>query len=141
MEVIISINKEDVMPEVYKITGVTGVKSNDLDGISSTEDDEAILKSYMEEAASNLSAIISGESSSFEISADLITYTLLLPANWKQGVQPALEKSMKLYITNYICMQWFNLAKKDDVSYYRLLCDNLSLAIKKHLCERNRPSR
>lgn len=141
MEVIISINKEDVMPEVYKITGYTGVKSNDMDGISSTEDDDSILQSYLEEAASNLSGIISGESSSFEISTDSITYTLLLPANWKQGVKPALQKSMSLYIINFVCMQWFNLSKKDDVTYYSSLCENVALAVKKHLCERNKPQR
>lgn len=141
MEVIVSINKSDVMPEVYKITGMTGKKNDDMDGISSTEDDDSILYSYLEEAASNLSGILSSESSSFEMSADSITYTLLLPANWKQGVQPALEKSMRLYVINYVCMQWFNLAKKDDVAYYSSLCETIALAIKKHLCERSRPKR
>lgn len=141
MEVIVSINKSDVMPEVYKITGMTGKKNDDMDGISSTEDDDAILYSYLEEAASNLSGILSGESSSFEMSADSITYTLLLPANWKHGVQPALEKSMRLYVINYVCMQWFNLTKKDYVAYYSSLCETIALAIKKHLCERSRPKR
>ncbi len=141
MEVTVTIKKSDVLPEVYKITGYTGVKSNDIDGISSTEDDDALLGSYMEEAANNLAGILSRECSMPDTQADNISFTLTLPANWKQGVKKALQKSMALYIVNFMCMQWFNLSHKDDVKYYADMCTGLSLLVKKYVCERERPER
>ena len=46
MNIEVTLNKAEIMPEVYKITGYTGAKNMDIEKISSTEDDLNILDSY-----------------------------------------------------------------------------------------------
>jgi hypothetical protein len=141
MDTTISLKKADIMPEVYRITGYTGVKSKDIDAVSSSEDDADILNSYFGEAVSSISDIVSRYG---YLSADTdvgSTFCFSLPANWKQSVKTALEKSLKQYVSNYICMQWFNLAKKEEVSYYVSICNEQAVAIRKYLLERERPRR
>ena len=129
------------MPEVYKITGHTGAKSGDMDKVSSTEDDINILDSYFEEAISGIADIISRQGYLSEETSEVSTFCLTLPANWKLKVKSALDKVMKQYTINYICMQWFNLSKKDEVKYYGEVCDSLAISIKKYLLEREKPIR
>ena len=129
------------MPEVYKITGHTGAKSGDIDKISSTEDDLNILDSYFGESISGIADIISRQGYLSEETSEASTFCLTLPANWKLKVKSVLDKAMKQYAINYICMQWFNLSKKDEVKYYGEVCDSLSISIKKYLLEREKPIR
>lgn len=141
MEINTTLNKIEIMPEVYKITGHTGAKSGDIDKISSTEDDLNILDSYFGEAISGIADIISRQGYLSEETSDISTFCLTLPANWKLKVKSALDKAMKQYTINYICMQWFNLSKKDEVKYYGEVCDSLAISIKKYLLEREKPIR
>lgn len=141
MEISIALNKIEIMPEVYKITGHTGAKSGDMDKVSSTEDDINILDSYFEEAISGIADIISRQGYLSEETSEVSTFCLTLPANWKLKVKSALDKVMKQYTINYICMQWFNLSKKDEVKYYGEVCDSLAISIKKYLLEREKPIR
>ena len=141
MEISIALNKIEIMPEVYKITGHTGAKSGDVDKISSTEDDLNILDSYFGEAISGIADIISRQGYLSAETSDVSTFCLTLPANWKLKVKSALDKAMKQYTINYICMQWFNLSKKDEVKYYGEVCDSLAISIKKYLLEREKPIR
>lgn len=137
MDINIEIDKKAVMAEVYKITGYTGAKSGDMDKISSSEDELNILNSYYDDSMSAMADIISRVG----YLLNEHSFCLSLPSNWKEKVKSALEKSMKQYSINYICMQWFNLSKKDEVKYYGDICDELALSIKKYLLERERPSR
>lgn len=141
MEINIALNKIEIMPEVYKITGHTGAKSGDIDKISSTEDDLNILDSYFGEAISGIADIISRQGYLYEETPDVSVFCLTLPANWKLKVKSVLEKTVKQYAINYICMQWFNLSKKDEVKYYGEVCDSLAITIKKYLLEREKPIR
>lgn len=141
MKIDIVLNKSEIMPEVYKITGHTGAKSGDIEKVSSSEDDVNILDSYFGEAISGIADIISRQGYLSEETANVSTFCLTLPANWKQTVKNALEKAMKQYVINYICMQWFNLSKKDEVKYYGEVCDSLAIAMKKYLLERDKPER
>lgn len=141
MEVNTVLSKSEIMPEVYKITGHTGVKSGDVDKISSTEDDLNILDSYFGESISAIADIISRQGYLSDETSELSTFCLTLPANWNKNAKSALEKTIRQYAVNYICMQWFNLSKKDEVKYYGEVCDNLAISIKKYLLERERPKR
>lgn len=129
------------MPEVYKITGYTGDKGKDIDAISSTEDDLPMLSSYFDEAISSLSDVVSRLGYLSEETSTEVSFAFQLPPNWNTNVKPALEKSLKQYIYNHVCMQWFNLSKKEEVKFYQEVCDNLSIAIKKHLLDRKKPIR
>lgn len=137
MDVTITIDKDVVMSDVYKITGYTGAKSGDMDKISSSEDELSLLAGYYDDALSFISDIVSGVG---YLSGEG-SLCLNLPANWNSKVKTALEKSMKKYTVSYICMQWFNLTKKDDVKYYEDLCSDCSLSIRRYLAERIKPTR
>lgn len=129
------------MPEVYKITGYTGAKNMDIEKISSTEDDLNILDSYFGEAVSSIADIVSRYGYLSNETENGSTFCFDLPSSWKIAVRKALEKSLKQYVSNYICMQWFNLSKKEEVTYYGTVCDEQAIAIKKYLLERERPKR
>lgn len=124
------------MTEVYKITGYTGAKSGDVDKISSSEDDSDILDNYFDEATGAISDIISSYGA-----INRTDISLTLPSNWKETVKPSLETNLESYIVNYICLKWFNLAKKEDVSYYNEVLKTISSNIVKLICERKRPVR
>ena len=141
MDIDITLSRADIMPEVYKITGYTGVKNEDIDKISSSEDDLNILGSYFGEAVSSIADIISRYGYLSTETSEYSKFCLTLPANWNKKVKSALEKSMKQYVSNYICMQWFNLSKKEEVTYYGTVCDELAVAIKKYLLDREKPKR
>ena len=134
MNIEVTLNKAEIMPEVYKITGYTGAKNMDIEKISSTEDDLNILDSYFGEAVSSIADIVSRY-------GYLSNETEKSSTFWKIAVKKALEKSLKQYVSNYICMQWFNLSKKEEVTYYGIVCDKQAVAIKKYLLERERPKR
>ncbi len=128
------------MPEVYKITGYTGVKSEDLDKISSTEDDVALLDSYFEEAMSYIQDVVIrfGGVVLNNKDAEII---LNMPSNWNSTILSSLSRTMRQFTVNYICMQWFNLSKKEEVKNYEDSCERLTEAMKKYLFERVKPSR
>lgn len=129
------------MPEVYKITGYTAAKNQDMDKISSSEDDLNILNSYFEEAVTSITDVVSRYGYILEETDEYFTLCFELPSSWKKTVKMALEKSLKQYVSNFICMQWFNLSKKEEVTYYGTVCDEQAIAIKKYLLERERPKR
>lgn len=141
MDIKITLYKADIIPEVYKITGYTGAKSKDVEQISSSEDDENILNSYFGEAVSSVADIVSRYGYLSEETNEFSAFCFVLPSSWKQTVKMALEKSLKQYVSNYICMQWFNLTSKEEVTYYGTICDEQAIAIKKYLLERERPKR
>lgn len=141
MDIEIVLNKADIMPEVYKITGYTAAKNKDMETISSTEDDLNILNSYFGEAISSIADTISRYGYLSAETVESSTFCFALPSSWKQTVKKALEKSLKQYVSNFICMQWFNLSKKEEVTYYGKICDEQAVAIRKYLLERERPKR
>ena len=141
MNIEVTLNKAEIMPEVYKITGYTGAKKMDIEKISSTEDDLNILDSYFGEAVSSIADIVSRYGYLSNETENSSTFCFDLPSSWKIAVRKALEKSLKQYVSNYICMQWFNLSKKEEVTYYGTVCDEQAIAIKKYLLERERPKR
>lgn len=141
MNIEVILNKAEIMPEVYKITGYTGAKNMDIEKISSTEDDLNILDSYFGEAVSSIADIVSRYGYLSNETENGSTFCFDLPSSWKIAVRKALEKSLKQYVSNYICMQWFNLSKKEEVTYYGTVCDEQAIAIKKYLLERERPKR
>ena len=141
MNIEVTLNKAEIMPEVYKITGYTGAKNMDIEKISSTEDDLNILDSYFGEAVSSIADIVSRYGYLSNETEKSSTFCFDLPSSWKIAVKKALEKSLKQYVSNYICLQWFNLSKKEEVTYYGTVCDEQAVAIKKYLLERERPKR
>ena len=128
------------MPYVYTITGYTGVKSGDIDKISSTDDDVSILEAYFEEGASFMQDIFMryGE---LEYTGTVAIFNLTMPSNWKVINLTAIQYATRQWLINYICMQWFNLSKKDDVASYREACDRFAESIRKYLFERVKPTR
>lgn len=139
MDINFKLEKSAIMPEVYRITGYTGDKNSDMDKISSTEDDVALLSSYFEEAMSMLQDVIMrfGTVSWADGDAEI---DLVMPSNWKDNTA-AMKRSCRQLAVNYICMMWFNVSKKEEVKSYEETCERLTSAINKYLFERTRPTR
>lgn len=135
----IIIQRSSVLAEVYKITGYTGSK-NKNDEISSTSDDDDLLNSYFEEAANSVTELLFGYGYC-SVSGGVATYNLSFPSNWNNNMLGPLTNSIIRYIANYICMQWFSISKKEDVTYYNNLCTSLTQSIHKYITERNKPTR
>lgn len=139
MKLTVTISRASVMEEVYRITGYTGVKNRDMDGLSSTEDDAGVLASYYKEGTGALSDVVSRVGCLSEENDDSSEFTFTLPANWNISVESSLTKAMTQYVVNYVCAKWFNLMKKDETAYYGGVCDKLAAAVVKYLYERKRP--
>lgn len=139
MEVSVQITRENVMQEVYKITGYTGKKNGDMDGLSSTEDDVNVLDIYYSEATSSLAEEISRMGYLSQEDGSTSSFQFTLPSNWNGNMKSSLVKSMEQYVCNYICAKWFNLMKKNETEHYSNLCTQLGASIQKFLLERKRP--
>lgn len=127
------------MEEVYRITGYTGVKNGNMDGLSSTEDDAGVLASYYKEGTGALSDVVVRVSCLSSEDNNSSNFKFTLPANWNSSVKSSLTKAMNQYVVNYVCAKWFNLMKKDETAYYGGVCDKLAASVVKYLYERKRP--
>lgn len=140
VEVKLDIAKESVLEEIYRLTGYTGLKGGDISHVSSSSDDEALLSSYLDEAAGQLGEVLgqNGYVSQQKDNAQKEIYVIILqlPANWKSEVKDSLAKACKQYLYNYTCMQWFSLTKREDVTHYAELLNAASPVIRRLLCER-----
>lgn len=141
MELVVTIIKSSVLEEVYKLTGYTGSKHDDIDKLSSTEDDALLLTSFYKEGTSSLSDEVSRFGSMTAESDSDSTFKFELPSSWNDKFTSSLQKSMAQYVVSYVCAKWFNLMMKDESKYYDGICNGLSASITKYLCERKRPSR
>lgn len=139
MELTVTIGRASVMQEVYKITGYTGMKNADMDGLSSTDDDSAVLASYYREATSSLSDEVSRVGYLSEEDETASKYLFSLPANWNTNMERSLTIAMTQYVVNYICAKWFNLMKKDETAHYSRVCEQMAASVMKYLYERKRP--
>ena len=137
----VTITKASVLEEVFKVTGYTGAKNDDMDRLSSTEDDGALLTSFYKEGTSSLSDEVSRFGSLTEEDDAVSKFTFDLPSSWNDKFRTSLQKDMAQYVVSYVCAKWFNLMKKDEAKHYEGICEGLSASVAKYLCERKRPSR
>ena len=140
MDIIFSINKEFLYPEIYKVTGITGKTLGDIDKVSATEDEIRIVDRFFLEAGADLSGIISNHGSVSQSDTEY-TITFSLPPNWKESVKDSLENNVQTYLINNICMKWFAVTNKEDVKYYADKLVTNATNIVRLLCERKKPER
>lgn len=141
MDVSITINTEDVLNDVYIVSGHTGKALENIDKVSATEDESNLLEPFFVEAASELSDVISSYGTLSYGSDSSLTITFQLPANWKQTAKPSLEKALHNYLVNSVCQRWFAVTNREDVKYYADKVVVNATNIVKLLCERIRPTR
>lgn len=134
----VEINKQEVFDEVGLITSRTGQHAKNVDGISATDDEMNIMKSFWDDSLSELYDIVRRFSSLSETEFGA-SYTFSLPSNWNSDTSASLTKCMRQFCVNFICAKWFNVSKKDEVGYYTGLCNGLGEKIKRLLIERKKP--
>lgn len=140
MDVSVEIKNNDVLQNVYIVSGHTGKAMESMDKVSATEDETNVLEPFLVEAASELGDIVSSYGT-LSYDADAITVNFVLPANWKSAAKPALEKALHNYLANSVCQRWFAMTNKEDVKYYVDKVAVNATNIIKLLCERTRPTR
>ena len=140
MDIIISVNKESLYPEVYKVTGITGKTLRDIDKVSATEDEIKVVDRFFLEAGADLSGIVSNYGSVSQTDTGY-TITFSLPPNWKEAVKDSLENNIQTYLINNICMKWFAVTNKEDIKYYTDKLMTNATNIVRLLSERKKPKR
>ena len=136
----ISVNKESLYPEVYKVTGITGKTLRDIDKVSATEDEIKVVDRFFLEAGADLSGIVSNYGSVSQTDTGY-TITFSLPPNWKEAVKDSLENNIQTYLINNICMKWFAVTNKEDIKYYTDKLMTNATNIVRLLSERKKPKR
>ena len=135
---IVVINMQNVFDEVSLITSRTGQQSHSIDGVSATDDENNIIRSFWGDSLSELYDVVR-RFASFSETANDASYSFALPSNWNEAALPALEKCMSQFCVNFICTKWFNVSKKDEVAFYAGICDGLGEKMKRLLTERKKP--
>ena len=138
MEITSHINKSTVFAEVSKITGYTGknLPTNEaenekpFDLVAVTADEEDLLSTYWNDAVESLFDAVKRYGASISDTSSGRTFTFELPSNFDNTGVSSIEKTMNLYVVDWICGKWFNVSKKDEVAYYEReglrLLNNLS---------------
>lgn len=135
---IVTISKANIFDEVSLITSRTGQHAKDIDGVSATDDEQNIIKSFWSDSLSELYDFVRRFASLSETDTEA-TYKFSLPTNWNEEVGPVLKMCMNQFCVNYICAKWFNVSKKDEVEYYLKVCSGLGDKIKRLITERKKP--
>lgn len=141
IEKTIEIGYDDVVQDVYAETGFMGKKRGDMETVAATGDDATVLRKYFKDAAQELAGVLVRTGSLASLTDTSAQFALAMPDNWRQEVQPALDRAMREFM--YACMvrQWFNLSKDDKAAYYADLAARSASRINGFLYERSRPAR
>lgn len=120
MEVIISINKADVIAEVNKTSAYIGAKTITQDGgslyynISTIKEDAEMLERYWREACANVAAVAKAYVGG--ISADDTEWrvTLEMPSAYNTSYDGVIKQRMFSYIVRYILLHWLIMCGFDS---------------------------
>lgn len=121
MEIILTINKEDVYREVAKTTEYTGAKMDDehaYEVVSITEEGEEMLERFWSEsknmASGSLKKVLVSEA---EASGEY-SLTLGLSAAFNESLSSSMQRSLFSFFVTNITSKWYNLANKKEAAGY-----------------------
>jgi len=137
MNIILTINKNNILSSIKSITGFTGKNiEGKIDNISVTDDEETIISDLIKKATTNIvgslflySAILSD--------ADI---SLTLPANYNNNATASAISLLENTIVNYASSSWFYIARLDkDAETYLNKAGSTLAELQDVLCSRNKP--
>ena len=120
MEVICKIRKDLVLEEISRLTGYTGKTSNevDIDNVAVTADEEKLIAPFWTNSVNKLFGVVRRFRVSVNNDADGISYNFDMPSSFDVKAISSIEETMQSFVVNSICSKWFNISKKEEVSYY-----------------------
>lgn len=114
-QVIISINKNDVITEVNKTSAYIGAKTINNDGtgnlyynISTIKEDAEMLQRYWEEALSYVLSVAKSFVSDVE-EQDTWSVTLTMPSNYNPAFDGVIKQKIFSYVVTYVLLNWLTL--------------------------------
>lgn len=137
-----NINKNEVILEVSKITGYTGknAKEEGVFGlIAATEDESSMLDTFWNDSIAYLFDSVKKYNSTILEDSDGVNISFELPSSFDKNLAKSIQKTLSFFVVNWMCSKWFNLSKKDEVSYYVKECERLLINISRLMNTRNKP--
>lgn len=136
MEVIVNIDKDRVLNDVYIVSGHTARILGDMDKYSLTEDEENLITVYIDKAVGD---IVGGEYLNASRKDGSVVFDL--PANWDGKATKSLEDAVNDFISNSVLSRWCSIGMPDkQAEYVKRTSDNLT-TIQGILRKRVKPTR
>lgn len=134
MEMVISINKDDVITEVNKTSAYIGAKTITQDGgnlyynISTIKEDAEMLERYWREACANVAAVAKEYVSGINSGDTVWEVTLDMPSTYNTSYDGVIKQRMFSYIVMYILLNWLIMCGFDSgvIQIYTKECVDLS---------------
>lgn len=137
-----NINKIEVVLEVSKITGYTGKnikEESSFDLIATTEDESSMLDTFWNDSIAYLFDSVKKYNSTILEDSDGVNISFELPSSFDKNLTKSIQKTLSFFVINWMCSKWFNLSKKDEVSYYVKECERILVNISRLMNARNKP--
>lgn len=137
MEISVPLSRSKITESVSKITGFTARSiEGGIDRVSVTSDESPITDDLYNRALNSLLSTLSAYKPSYTDP----NISLLVPSIFDNNSVGALEEEFNNYIVNYICAEWFAIAReKEDEERYKSNRDYNSINILTLLSRRLKP--
>lgn len=142
MNLLCTINREQVLSEVNKITSYTGMQvEGGFDNIASTEDEENIIGSLYDESILQLFSSFAAYRPSLRSESILFD----VPETFDVSQNQVIEKDIMQYLINEVCYRWFKITKPDEVDFYSMqgirILNNMKTLFNMRMIPAKRPVR
>lgn len=143
----IDIIRSDIDKHLSNITAYTGVKRctgasiEDIDRISTAEEDTVLLDRYWVNAANVLAEQVKGFIASLSVSGEALSVELHLSDSFDDSLFPTVSEGMASFMTAYMAKSWFAIACPDKADEWSRESSRLLAEISRSLYHRRRPSR
>ncbi len=136
----ITINKQDVIENLHKVTGNLALKLGAPELIASTEEDVERIAPLWNNASLDLLHVLSPYADML-FNNNGVVYSLEMPVNWKVSQRNNLFMQCAAYIKQALVVRWLDFVKPDSAMLYRTLNQNIAEAIQHILTLRQKPDR
>ena len=143
----IDIKRSDVDKHLSNITAYTGVKrvsqpsADDIDRISTAEQDSLLLDRYWTGAAGVLAEQVKVFMAAFSVTDEALAIELHLSDSFDYTLSPTVTDGMASFMTAYMAKGWFSLALPEKATEWAEEANRLLSEISRSLYHRRRPVR
>lgn len=146
MEIVLTVNKQDVLQEVAKTTSYIGAKKEGDDGtaydrIYTTDEDAEMLERFWREAQGMLGTSLRCFVCMQHEKDGKYSIMLSTPCNWNMALRTTIEQDLFSWFVQSIIAKWMMMTNKTEVEAYATLAAGTLANIDKALLKRVRPMR
>ncbi len=136
----ITINKQDAIDNLHRVTGNLGLKLGAPELVASTEEDTERITPLWNGATTELLQLLQPYAN-MNYNTVGVTYSLQMPVNWKNSQLTNLCMQCIAYVKQSLVARWLDFVKPDSAMLYRTLNRDIADAVLHILALRKKPDR